>query len=156
LIADTEGFKLTVVLCDAAQAVGGKLYILGGGWSRVFTFQPPVVMALAVTIAVPWTLANQRFDLAVRLLDDNNRPVTLPEQPGPVEVRGQIEAGRPAGLPKGTPLDSSFAVSFSLPLEPGIYVWETSIVGHVIDTTRFEVVRGQLPSLPPGLPPGPI
>jgi hypothetical protein len=154
LIADTEGFKLTVLLCDAAQAVGGKLFVLGGGWSRVLVFQPTVNMALAVVVAIPWVQANQQFELLIRLLDDNNRPVTIPGQPGPVEVRGQLEAGRPPGLAAGTPLDSSFAVSFALPFEPGIYVWETSVVGHVTDTTRFEVVRGQMPGIPPSLPPG--
>jgi hypothetical protein len=153
LIADTEGFKLTVLLCDAAQVVGSKLYVLGGGWSRVLAVQTTVPMTLAVVIAIPWLQANQQFDLLIRLLDDNNRPVTIPGQPGPVEVRGQLEAGRPPGLSAGTPLDSSLAVAFALPLEPGIYVWETSVVGHVTDTTRFEVIRG-LPGMPPGLPPG--
>jgi hypothetical protein len=28
--------KLTMLLADAAEAVNGKLYILGGGWSIIF------------------------------------------------------------------------------------------------------------------------
>jgi len=143
LIADTEGFKLTVLLCDSAQAVGGKLYVLGGGWSRVLFVGQPIPMGLGVYIAIPWVLANEPLDLVIRLLDANNQPVTIAGQPGPLEVRGRVEAGRPPGLARGTPLDSSFAINLVLPLVPGIYVWETSIVGHITDTTRFEVVRGQ-------------
>lgn len=154
MIADTEGFKLTVLLCDSAQAVGGKLYILGAGWSRIFLIQGPVIMALAVVVAVPWLRANEPLQLRIRLLDESNQPVTLTGQPGPLEIQGNLEVGRPPGLPRGTPLDVSFAIPLQLALEPGIYVWETAVVGHVTDTTRFEVVRGQLAVFPPGMPPG--
>jgi len=100
-------------------------------------------MALAIYVAVPWLLANEPLELVVRLLDANNQPVAVPGQPGAVEVRGRLEVGRPPGLARGTPLDASFALNFALPLDQGIYVWETSIVNHVSDTTRFEVVRAQ-------------
>lgn len=155
MIADTEGFKLNVLICDSAQAVGGKLYILGAGWSRVFVVQPPLVMALAIVVAIPWTRANEPMELRIRLLDDAGQRVTLPEQPGPLEITGSLEVGRPAGLPRGTPLDGSIAIPLTLTLEPGIYVWETSLVGFITDTTRFEVVRGvpgMLPRVPPGRP----
>ena len=38
--------KITLLLCDHAQEVGGKLYVLGGGWS--IYRGTPVTMALAV------------------------------------------------------------------------------------------------------------
>jgi hypothetical protein len=30
-----SGPEVTMLLCDAAQAVDGKLYVLGGGWSQL-------------------------------------------------------------------------------------------------------------------------
>jgi len=154
LIADTEGFKLTVLICDAAQVVGGKLYILGAGWSRAYVVQPaPITMTLAIVVAIPWLQANEPFELLIRLLDEASRPVTLTGQPGPFEIRGNLEVGRPPGLQRGTPLDAPFAIPLQFPLEPGIYVWETSVVNHITDTTRFEVVRG-LPGMLRGMPPG--
>jgi len=151
-LTDTEGFKLTVLICDSAQSVGGKLYVLGAGWSRAYMVQPTLIMALAIVVAVPWTHANEPMQLQIRLLDAAGQPVTLAGQPGPLEVKGNLEVGRPPGLARGTPLDASLAIPLQLTLEPGVYVWETSIVGFITDTTRFEVVRG-LPGMPPGLPP---
>jgi hypothetical protein len=42
-----EQLVVNALLCDAAQAVGDKLYILGGGWSYVWPAQPraPVMIA---------------------------------------------------------------------------------------------------------------
>src|SRR5688572_18666622 len=45
--------KVTMLLCDAAQVVDGKLYLLGGGWS--FVGPDPAPMAIAIKIDVPWT-----------------------------------------------------------------------------------------------------
>lgn len=59
--------RLTVVLCDAAQTVDGKLYILGGGWTHVAQPQPqPLSLALAVVVAVPWGDANRRHPVSAR------------------------------------------------------------------------------------------
>ena len=39
---------VTMLLCDAAQESGGKLYILGGGWSIIRTPNTPTPMSLAM------------------------------------------------------------------------------------------------------------
>ena len=44
------------MLADAAQAVEGKLYILGGGWS--VTGPEPSASAIAAYIQVPWDRTN--------------------------------------------------------------------------------------------------
>ena len=49
--------KLTMLLADAAEAVGGKLYILGGGWS--ITGPQPTPSAIAIKIDVPWDQTNK-------------------------------------------------------------------------------------------------
>jgi hypothetical protein len=39
-----------ILLADAAQAAGGKLYILGGGWSITSTPTPPAALAIKIDI----------------------------------------------------------------------------------------------------------
>jgi len=124
--------KLTMLLADSAQAVDGKLYILGGGWS--ITGPQPTPSAIALKIEVPWDRANQRYDLEIALLDVDGHPVQVPTPSGdrPIELKSQFEVGRPAGLLPGTPLDVAFAVNLGpLPLRPGQrYVWRCSINGN--------------------------
>jgi hypothetical protein len=121
-----------MMLADAAQEVGGKLYILGGGWSVIGPGQAP--MAIALKIEVPWDRTNERHSLLLELLDEDGEPVLVPgadEQSVPLQVTGALEVGRPPGIKPGTPIDSALAVTFGpLPLEPGHrYQWRLSIDG---------------------------
>ena len=70
--------KVTLLLADSAQAVEGKLYILGGGWSIIGP--EPTPMAIAVKIEVPWDQTNRRHTWQFVLLDSDGRPVTAEEQ----------------------------------------------------------------------------
>lgn len=121
-----------MLLADAAQEVGGKLYILGGGWS--VCGPQPTPMAIATRIEVPWDQANRRFSWQLALLDADGNPVNLatPEGERPVEVGGEFEVGRPPGLLPGTPLDMALTVTFGpLPLPAGNrYVWRLNIDGR--------------------------
>jgi len=120
-----EGVKITMMLADAAQQVGGKLYVLGGGWST--TGSPTAPMAVAIKIEVPWDRTNVGHEWRLALVDEDGRPVQTSDD-RPVEVTGQLEVGRPAGLPEGTPLDAPLVVSFgSMPLQPGRYEWRLEI-----------------------------
>ena len=89
------GVKITMLLADAAQQVGGKLYILGGGWST--TGSPTAPMAVAIKIEVPWDRTNVSHDWRLALVDADGRPVQTSDDRA-VEVSGQLEVGRPAGL----------------------------------------------------------
>ena len=119
--------KVTMFLADVSQAVAGKLYVLGGGWSMMGS--GPTPSALAVKIDIPWDQANRPHHLLIELLDSDGRAVETGGKP--VEVRGQFEAGRPAGIPPGTPLDAVLAINIPpLQLTPGRrYVWRLSING---------------------------
>lgn len=122
-----------MMLADAAQEVGGKLYILGGGWS--LTGPGPTPMAIALKIEVPWHRTNERHRLLLELLDDDGNPVLVPgegEQRVPLQITGEFEVGRPPGTKPGTPIDSALAVNFGpLALEPGRrYQWRLSIDGE--------------------------
>jgi hypothetical protein len=124
-----------MMLADSAQEVGGKLYILGGGWS--ITGPDPVPMAIALKLEVPWDRTNEQHSLLLELLDDDGNAVLVdgPEEHGeqvPLQVTGEFEAGRPPGIKPGTPIDSALAVNFGpLALEAGRrYQWRLSIDGE--------------------------
>ena len=38
---------VTLLLCDFAEAVNGKLYVMGGGWNVLFAPGQPVTMSVA-------------------------------------------------------------------------------------------------------------
>lgn len=124
--------NVTILLADAVQAVEGKLYILGGGWSIIDS--EPSRMAIAIKVEVPWEEANQVHSLQLSLINEDGRPVLVPTPVGdrPVELTMDFEVGRPAGLRVGTPLDVPLAINLGpLPLQAGSrYVWNCSINGH--------------------------
>jgi hypothetical protein len=117
--------KLTMLLADAVQAVKGKLYVLGGGWS--ITGPEPTPSALAIKVEVPWDEGNRKHRFRLALVDSDGQPITVPTPvgPRPVEFAGEFEAGRPAGLKPGTPLDVVLALNIG-PLQlqaDSRYVW---------------------------------
>jgi len=100
--------KVTLLLADYAEAVNGKLYVMGGGWS--ITRPEPGPMAIAVKIEVPWVDANRTHTLRLALIDADGTAVLGPDGK-PFEVRGDFEVGRPPGLKEGTPLDFVLALN---------------------------------------------
>jgi hypothetical protein len=133
-----------MLLCDDAQAVGGKLYVLGGGWS-VFNREvtPRARMSLAVKLAVPWSRATEQIQIEAHLRTDQGEPVQQQTEQGAQAVRaeGQMEVGRPPGLRHGTPLDAVFVLNFDgLDLTPGGYVWELRLGGELAARAPFQVI----------------
>lgn len=139
--------EATMLLCDAAQEVGGKLYILGGGWSVIWIPNVPTPVALAVKLAVPWDETNRPHEVRAQLLTEDGEPVDVGA--GPMAAGGNVEVGRPPGLKPGTAIDVPFALQFgAIPFSPGGYVWELEVNGDVVARTPFRV----MPGLPPGMP----
>ncbi len=130
-----ETMRVTILLADAVQAVNGKLYILGGGWS--VTGPDPSPSAIALKIDVPWDEANKRHKFQLVLLDADGQPVIVPAPSGEraFEITGEFETGRPAGLKAGTPLDVVLGINVGpLPLKPDSrYVWRCSIDNRTTD-----------------------
>ena len=124
--------KITLLLADSAQAVNGKLYILGGGWSIINATK--INMAIAIKIEVPWTEANTNHNLKLALVTEDDQPVKVKDRA--CEIQADFEVGRPAGLRQGTPLDVALAVNImQLNLSPGSrYVWRCFIDGKTDET----------------------
>jgi uncharacterized protein DUF6941 len=134
-----------MMVADGAQAVGGKLYVLGGGWTHLlmpqFPAKPAQPFFLAIGVTVPWHLTNRRFNFALELTDaDNNRIEEL--------ATAQFEQGRPPGLRPGSSqrLLLSVGARPQLPA-PGRYVFHASIDGQRLKSTPIEAVE-QSPASP--------
>ena len=142
-----------ISLCDWAEVVNQKLYIMGAGWTRLAANQP-TPMAVAVHIHVPWTESNKPHSIELLLLTEDGAPAAPALPPGapeamradlqPIRMEGKFEVGRPPGTTQGSLLPALFA--FRLPivfLDPGRYAFQLNIDGKPGGTTPFEAIPGQ-------------
>ncbi len=106
-----------LILADAAQVVGGKLNLLGGGWDVLTVndaFPHRQHLAVAVSFKVPWNETNQRHDMHIAILsDDGGREL--------MKVEGQMEVGRPPGILQGQDQRAQIAAESIVDLEEGTY-----------------------------------
>lgn len=117
----------TMLIAESAQVAEGKLFLLGGG---IAILPPqPQPTALALLLQIPWTQSEERMDWMCELLDEDGTPVLVGDRP--VQVNGQIQAGRPPTWPEGVPLHIPIAINFSaLPVQAGRrYTWRLAIEG---------------------------
>ncbi len=97
--------KVTLLLADFARVANGKLDVIGGGWSMM-NAQGPFGFFVAALFQIPWDQTNTKHRFKLELLDAD----------------GEFEAGRPAGLHPGTPVDAPRVVPFGpLVLDEGRY-----------------------------------
>lgn len=126
-----------LLLCDAAEVVGDRTFILGGGWVGRSPRMPG--MAVVVFLDVPWDLANRVHELDLVLRDEDGNAVSAGNPPREVRMKGNFELGRPAGHPAGSPLRFMQAVNFHLlPLQPSHrYRWELTVNGEAVGWASF-------------------
>lgn len=130
-----------MMLADSAQAVGGKLYILGGGFDRINMPSVPFNhrFDLAMLIEVPWGATNQPYQIVVEMLDADGEPMGY-------RVDATMETGRPPGTRQGTSLTVPIAVPVVADFpSPGRYVLRASVNGRVKNTAALEAIA--LPSV---------
>jgi len=133
------GARAVVLLCDAAQDVNGKLYVLGGGFSGVLA-TGPVSMTLAMKLFWPVESAGENVPLRVTLLDEDGDLVTQAGEP--IRVEGRMSANPDAPVPPDKMLESVFVLPFvGLDLAPGGYRWEVSLADTPVEDVFFEVRR---------------
>jgi hypothetical protein len=142
-------------LADKAETLNGKLYVMGGGWDRIFMPQIPgplpIPISVAISIVVPWNLTNRRFKFALELTDaDSNRLPLTPEQ----EVFSvDFETGRPPGLKPGSPQRTVLTVTLNPGLQfekEGRYSFHGTIDGEELNRVNFDLVPlGAIPGAPP-------
>ena len=130
--------RATMLLADHAVVADGKLYVNGGGWSIT---SPGAPSAIAIKLDVPCDRTNRPLRLRLRLVGQDGEPVMLPGPEGlqPVEIIGEAEVGRPAGLAHGADVDFPLAFQIGpLPLGAGRrYEWLLDIDGETQDDWRL-------------------
>ncbi len=119
---------VTMLLADSAQVADRKLFILGGGLSLIGPRPQPV--ALAIRLLVPWDRANIRHEWMIEMLDEDGQPVMVGDRP--LQIKGNVVAGRPAGARPGTPLPVPLALNLGALRLPGDkhYAFQLSIDGE--------------------------
>jgi hypothetical protein len=126
-----------LMLADSAQAVDGKLYILGGAWNvlRFPDFPAQLIVGIAVAIDVDWNETNRRHHLDVHFEDADGNSMDP-------TIGADFEAGRPPGSTPGTDLRIVFAVNGPLSIPaPGLYSSVASIGGTELARARFQAVK---------------
>jgi hypothetical protein len=124
-----------LILADAAQVQGDKLYLLGGGWSFLWAQQFPAQhqMAVAAGILVPWLETNVRHQFRITVRGEDGAAFG--------EVTSEFEQGRPAGLPAGTTqrvlIAATMGLRFEKPVEASV---ELALNGAVAKTAPFRVM----------------
>lgn len=132
-----------LILADAAQAVNGKLYVLGGGWSTLHPSTLPLThqIGVAVGFRIPWQETNQVHHLEIAMVTADGNPLVPP-------LHGELEMGRPPGLRPGSDQTVVMAVNANPKFEqPGRYEIQVRVQDQLVKTVTFDVAP------PPKAPP---
>ena len=101
-----------LILADSTQIVGDKLYMLGGGWDRIYLNQSlPVThpMAVAIAFLVPWDETNRKHVFEMEFLDGDGK--------GQGKSGGNVEVGRPPGAASGQSMRTQIAFNMGLKIK---------------------------------------
>lgn len=99
-----------IALSNHAEAVNSLLYLSGAGWTDHWRTRNPAGefgpshFGIGVSILVPWTETNERFSLGIRVEGEDGEPEIA-------NVAGELEVGRPPGLPHGSDLRAVLAIN---------------------------------------------
>jgi len=103
----------TLILANHAEAVNGLLYIAGGGWTD--HWRPPMPegqvpissLGIGVGILVPWGETNRKHTITLRIESEDGGPQLT-------QLEGEIEVGRPPGIPDGIDQRAVLGINFNL------------------------------------------
>ena len=126
-----------LILADAAEVVGAKLYMLGGGWDRLTVNSQPARQNIAVALAfwIPWFETNKQHSFQLEIADEDGKNL--------VTMEGGFEVGRPPGLPHGQPQLIQLAMNSNVSFDRlGAYVITARASGGDARSTQFNVVPG--------------
>lgn len=127
-----------LILADWAEVLNGKIYLQGGGWDTLHAASSfPVLrnVGVGVGIAVPWDRTNEKYTVDLRIVYED-------AQSEVAAVRGELETGRPPGVPPGQ--EQLVLLALNAPLQlpgPGIYLVTAVIDGIERRRRAFRVVE---------------
>lgn len=140
-----------LILADRAEAISGKLYLMGGAWDRlsVQDFDQSHPLSFAIGILVPWNATNQVHGLRIVLQDADGHDL--------FQFQGQITTGRPPWAVTG----QTQRVVLALPAvpvrfpKPGTYIIRAYINDEPDKRTELHVVQAHQFAGPLPVPPQP-
>ena len=108
-----------LILADTAEVIGGKLYMMGGGWSRIYAqsdepFERRIALALAIT--VPFNETFEPQSLEIEFVDGDGHRISK-------KIEGKFEVAPSVGTPRQMDQRMMLAVNVNLPI-PGTGVYE--------------------------------
>lgn len=140
-----------LLLADAAEALNGKLYLMGGGWDTisVANFDLPVTISVACGVSVPWNETDDEHTLTIRLQDADGQLIAP-------DLNATFRTGRAATLPKGAATHAPFAIKAGLKLPgPGSYTFVGIIDNEPQFARRLQFHASLIPQLPGTIAPTP-
>ena len=126
-----------LILADAAEVVGGKLYMMGGGWSRIYAqseeaFERRIAVALSLT--VPFNETFEPQSLEVEFVDGDGHSLAN-------KIQGSFEVAPTIGTPRQMNQRMMIAVNVNLPIPgPGIYEAIARVPGAEEERVPFHVM----------------
>jgi hypothetical protein len=126
------------MVADAVEAIGGKLYMLGGGWDMIWvgSFDQPVPFGLACTVLVPWNETDDDHVFSVSIENEDG---------GEVAPRLDVpfKTGRSPTTPKGAPTRVAVGIKAAILLPgPGGYAFVGRVDGRD-DSERRTIVHAR-------------
>ena len=117
-MGDVDKLQIDFLLtADRAEALNGKLYVMGGAWDRriVQSFDEPVTIGLAAALLVPWNLTDQNHDFNLAIEDAEGNVIGE-------ALSGGFKVGRPADATQGQAFRTIIAAHMQTKLPgPGAY-----------------------------------
>lgn len=112
-----------LILADRAEAANGKIFIHGGGVDRHLfnpSAEPPIQLNadVALSILTEWAETNSSHLMAVRVVDEDDKPIWA--------LEGQFEVGRPPGAKAGQQFRQLIAIRGPIPM-PGLGAYKMTL-----------------------------
>jgi hypothetical protein len=141
-----------LTLANHAEAINGLLYLSGAGWTDLWRQlgpgQVPVNhIGIGVAILVGWNETNQRHRVVLRIENADGKVL--------VNVEGDIEMGRPAGLAPGSDLRGVMAINGEVQFPAAGLYRIVATVGSDKRSVTLRVHDAPMPTItqPPQVPP---
>lgn len=99
-----------LILADGAEAVAGKIFILGGGVERYAALGFPTNLNadIAASVLVPWGETNRTFAVTLKIADEDENVAAA--------LDFTMESGRPPGAKPGQDLRTLLAIRGPFPI----------------------------------------
>jgi hypothetical protein len=127
-----------ILIADAVEYVGSKLYVMGGGWNEFRSASYPAVarLGIAMSVVAGWDDTNRPISARIQLQSPSEAPNAKP-----LEIESTIVLGRSPMAVQGSAQRAFIAHNVALPLpRPGTYKI-TGFVDSQTKTIEFQAVQ---------------